>query len=87
MTKFTFYAHIVGLEIQVDCIVTDPGLAQRYGEDPDPGHEPEIQIEGTTYKGEGVSFYDMAIYHRYRWVPVEEWLLDRAYDFYGKGLV
>ena len=87
MTEFTFYAQLAGLEIQVDCTVTDPGLKPRYGEDPDPGHGPEIQIEGTTYEGEGVSFYDMAIRDRGRWVPVEDWLLDQAYDFYGRGIL
>jgi hypothetical protein len=87
MTEFTFYAQLAGLEIQVDCIVTDPGLAPRYGEDPDPGHEPEIRIEGTTYEGQGVCFSEMALWWHGRYVPVDEWLLDQAYDFYGRGIL
>lgn len=87
MTEFTFYAHIAGLEIQVDCIVTDPGLTPRYGEDPDPGHEPEIRIEGTSYEGQGVCFDGLFMKVPWHYVPVDEWLLQQAHDFYGRGLV
>lgn len=82
MTEFSFAVFVGDLEIEVSCTVTDPGLAPRYGEDPDPGHEPEIQIEGTTYHGDGISLDGLYVKLPWRYVPVNEWLLEQAYDYY-----
>lgn len=84
MTEFSFAVFVGDLEIEVSCTVTDPGLAPRYGEDPDPGHGPEIQIEGTTYHGDGISFAELGLFWRGRYVAVDDWLLDQAYDYYGR---
>jgi len=86
MTSFTFYAHIAGLEIQVDCIVADPGMKPRYGEDPDPGHDLEIQIERTSYDGEDVSFDGLFMKVPWHYVPIDDWLLEQAHEFYARGI-
>jgi len=82
---YSFAVFVGELEIEVQYTVTDPGMKPRYGEDPDPGHEPEIQIEGTTYHGDGISFVDLALLWRGRYVPVDEWLLEQAYEYHRCG--
>lgn len=47
--RTTFAKTLPGIgEVEVETLVT-PGLAPRYGEDPDPGHDTEYEI-GDVYK-------------------------------------
>ena len=82
MTSFTVEVAELG-EVEVTYSVIDPGLAPRYGEDPDPGHELELQIEETRMNGRLVSFEGLYIKVPWHYVTVEEWLLQKAYDYHG----
>jgi hypothetical protein len=84
MTEYTFAVFVGELEIEVTYTVTDPGMAPRYGEDPDPGHDLELQIEGTTYYGDGISLDGLFVKLPWRYVPVEEYLLEQAYDYHAR---
>ena len=83
MTNFTIYLAELG-EVEVDYIVTDPGLVPRYGEDPDPGHEPEVEIETIRFNGNKVSFAGLFIKVPWRYVPVEEHLLELAHEHHAR---
>ena len=82
MTEYTFAVFVGELEIEVTYSVVDPGMKPRYGEYPDPGHELELQIEGTTYYGDGISLDGLFIKLPWRYVPVEEYLLEQAYEYH-----
>jgi hypothetical protein len=82
MPSFTTEVAELG-EVEVTYSVIDPGLAPRYGEDPDPGHELELQIEETTLNGRPCSFGGLFVKLPWRYVTVDEWLLEQAYDYHG----
>jgi hypothetical protein len=83
MFNFTTYLAELG-EVEVDYTVTDPGMSPRYGEDPDPGHDLEIQIEAIRFNGFDCSFGSLALRHNGRWVPVEEYLLEQAHEYHAR---
>ena len=83
MYSFTIEVAELG-EVEVTYSVIDPGLAPRYGEDPDPGHELEVQIEETTLNGRPVSFAGLFIKVPWHYVTVDDWLLEQAYDYHAR---
>lgn len=72
-------------ELTVDYEVTDPGMKPRYGEDPDPGHEPEVDIVSVTFHGHDIGVYGLYIKVPWHYVPVEEWLIEQAHEHYRCG--
>lgn len=74
-------------EVEVHYTVTDPGRAPRYGEDPDPGHEPEIRIDETRLNGRPCDFSNVGILLNRGWTFVDEILLEEAYDNYGRCIL
>jgi len=82
MYSFTTEVAELG-EVEVTYSVVDPGLAPRYGEDPDPGHELELQIEDISMNGRPFNFGGLFIKLPWRYVPVEEYLLEQAYEYHG----
>ena len=81
---YSFAVFVGELEIEVQYTVIDPGMAASYGPDPDPGHELELQIEGTTYYGDGISLDGLYVKVPWHYVPVEEWLLEQAYEYHAR---
>lgn len=82
---YSFAVHLADLgEVEVDYVVTDPGMKPRYGEDPDPGHEPEIIIEHVRLNGAYCGFDGLYIKVPWRYVPVDEWLLEQAYEHHAR---
>lgn len=72
-------------EATVEYEITNPGMAPRYGEDPDPGHELELQITKITMGGRPVCFDDLYVKLPWRYVPVNEWLLEQAHEHHRCG--
>jgi len=83
MYSFTIEVAELG-DVDVTYTVVDPGLAPRYGEDPDPGHELELQIEETTLNGRPVSFDGLYVKVPWHYVPVDEWLLEQAHEHHAR---
>jgi hypothetical protein len=83
MYSFTIEVAELG-DVDVTYTVVDPGLAPRYGEDPDPGHELELQIEETALNGRPVSFDGLYVKVPWHYVPVDEWLLEQAHEHHAR---
>ena len=71
-------------EVIVTYDVTDPGMKPRYGGDPDPGHEPEIDMVSVTFHGHDIGVCGLYLMVNSRLTPVEEYLWNEAHEHHAR---